>query len=95
MLDFAKKNVGKIADFGFQFPFKLPIKQQRNLVWMTNISQKWCLHTTNNETIIYYSYHWNNSELKQQNGWKTQDGRMKKNVARECAFPILRNIFLS
>ena len=23
MLEFAKKNIGKIADFGFQFPFKI------------------------------------------------------------------------
>ena len=29
MLDFAKKNVGKIADFGLQFPFKYISKIKR------------------------------------------------------------------
>ena len=32
-------------------------------------------------------------ELTQQDGWKTQDGRMPKNVARDSAF--VRDIFLS
>ena len=34
-------------------------------------------------------------ELTQEEDWKTQDGRMTKNVARECAFLILRDIFPS
>ena len=31
----------------------------------------------------------------QQDGWNTQDGRMTKNVARDCAFLVLRDIFSS
>ena len=34
-------------------------------------------------------------ELMQQDGWKTQDGRMPKNVARGSAFTIVRDIFSS
>ena len=34
-------------------------------------------------------------ELMQQDSWKTQDGRMPKNVARVCAFTIVRDIFSS
>ena len=34
-------------------------------------------------------------ELTQQDGWKTQDGRMPKNVARDRALTIVRNIFSS
>jgi len=36
MLNFAKKNVGKIADFGLQFPFNIPEKSRirisRNII---------------------------------------------------------------
>ena len=35
-------------------------------------------------------------ELTQKDGWNTQDGRMTKKVsARDCAFPIWRDIFSS
>ena len=34
-------------------------------------------------------------DLKQQDGWKTQDAEWRKNVARHCAFPVLHDIFSS
>ena len=34
-------------------------------------------------------------ELMQQDGWKTQDGRMRENVERDCAFTIVRDLFSS
>lgn len=34
-------------------------------------------------------------ELMQQDGWKIQDSRMQKNVARDCAFTIVRDLFSS
>ena len=39
--------------------------------------------------------YFDSGELTQQDGWKTQGGRMTKNVAQDCAFPILRDIFSS
>ena len=34
-------------------------------------------------------------ELAQQDGSKTQDARMMKNVVQDCAFLVLHDIFMS
>ena len=44
--------------------------------------------------VLSFSASRDNRDLTQQDGWKTQDGRMTKNVARDCAFPVLHNIFI-
>ena len=43
---------------------------------------------------VEYSRVIHTRELTQQDGSKTQDGRMPKNVAQDCAFLVLRDIFI-